>query len=72
MSRSLFCLILLSLLQKDEEKRLQEDKRRVAEERQWQEKERKDREVKEAELREKKAKDRASQMMIKGQKHLNK
>uniref|UniRef100_A0A672RJL1 Drebrin-like b n=1 Tax=Sinocyclocheilus grahami TaxID=75366 RepID=A0A672RJL1_SINGR len=46
--------------EKDEEKRLQEEKRRAAEERQWLEKERKDREVKEAEFREKKAKERAS------------
>uniref|UniRef100_A0A9J8A8V3 Drebrin-like b n=2 Tax=Cyprinus carpio TaxID=7962 RepID=A0A9J8A8V3_CYPCA len=48
--------------EKDEEKRLQEEKRRAAEERQRLEKERKDREVKEAELREKKAKERASQI----------
>ncbi|XP_059359165.1 drebrin-like b isoform X7 [Carassius carassius] len=48
--------------EKDEEKRLQEDKRRAAEERQRLEKERKDREVKEAELREKQAKERASQI----------
>ncbi|XP_026125495.1 drebrin-like b isoform X5 [Carassius auratus] len=48
--------------EKDEEKRLQEEKRRAAEERQRLEKERKDREVKEAELREKQAKERASQI----------
>uniref|UniRef100_A0A673IF40 Drebrin-like protein n=1 Tax=Sinocyclocheilus rhinocerous TaxID=307959 RepID=A0A673IF40_9TELE len=47
---------------KDEEKRLQEEKRRAAEERQWLEKDRKDRDVKEAELREKRAKERASQI----------
>uniref|UniRef100_A0A671TA72 Drebrin-like protein B n=1 Tax=Sinocyclocheilus anshuiensis TaxID=1608454 RepID=A0A671TA72_9TELE len=48
--------------EKDEEKRLQEEKRRAAEERQWLEKERKDRDFKEAELREKRAKERASQI----------
>ncbi|XP_058640977.1 drebrin-like b isoform X4 [Onychostoma macrolepis] len=48
--------------EKDEEKRLQEEKRRMADERQWLEKERKDREVKEADLREKRAKERASQI----------
>ncbi|XP_043103408.1 drebrin-like b isoform X3 [Puntigrus tetrazona] len=48
--------------EKDEEKRLQEEKRRAADERQRLEKERKDREVKEAELRERKAKERASEI----------
>lgn len=54
--------MLLSLSQKDEEKRLQEERRRAADERQRLERERKDREVKEAELRDKKAKERASQI----------
>ncbi|XP_048066937.1 drebrin-like b isoform X3 [Megalobrama amblycephala] len=48
--------------EKDEEKRLQEERRRAADERQKLERERKDREVKEAELRDKKAKERASQI----------
>ncbi|KAK9970145.1 hypothetical protein ABG768_026110 [Culter alburnus] len=48
--------------EKDEEKRLQEERRRAADERQRLERERKDREVKEAELRDKKAKERASQI----------
>ncbi|XP_067269090.1 drebrin-like b isoform X7 [Pseudorasbora parva] len=48
--------------EKDEEKRLQEERRRAADERQRLEKERKDREVKEAELRDKKVKERASQI----------
>ncbi|XP_005167394.1 drebrin-like b isoform X1 [Danio rerio] len=48
--------------EKDEEKRLQEEKRRAVDERQQLEKERKDREMKEAELRDKKTKERASQI----------
>ncbi|XP_056102878.1 drebrin-like b isoform X1 [Rhinichthys klamathensis goyatoka] len=48
--------------EKDEEKRLQEERRRASDERQRLEKERKDREVKEAELRDKKAKERASEI----------
>ncbi|XP_051758257.1 drebrin-like b isoform X5 [Ctenopharyngodon idella] len=48
--------------EKDEEKRIQEERRRAADERQRLERERKDREVKEAELRDKKAKERASQI----------
>ncbi|XP_055023939.1 drebrin-like b isoform X9 [Misgurnus anguillicaudatus] len=48
--------------EKDEEKRIQEEKRRAEEDRQKLEKERKDREMKEAELRDKKAKERASQI----------
>lgn len=48
--------------EKDEEKRLQEEKRRAVDERQRLEKERKDREMKEAELRDKKTKERASQI----------
>ncbi|XDV48392.1 hypothetical protein PO909_017807 [Leuciscus waleckii] len=48
--------------EKDEEKRIQEERRRASEERQRLERERKDREVKEAELRDKKAKERASEI----------
>ncbi|TRY81611.1 hypothetical protein DNTS_031007 [Danionella cerebrum] len=48
--------------EKDEEKRLQEEKRRAVVERQQLEKERKDREMKEAEVRDKRAKERASQI----------
>ncbi|XP_059379853.1 drebrin-like protein B isoform X2 [Carassius carassius] len=48
--------------EKDEEKRLQEEKRRAAEERQRLEKETKARDVKEADLREKRSKERASQI----------
>ncbi|XP_056320574.1 drebrin-like b isoform X2 [Danio aesculapii] len=48
--------------EKDEEKRLQEEKRRAVDERQRLEKERKDREMKEAELRDKQTKERASQI----------
>ncbi|XP_077079817.1 drebrin-like b isoform X4 [Siphateles boraxobius] len=48
--------------EKDEEKRIQEERRRASDERQRLEKERKDREVKEAELRDKKAKERASEI----------
>uniref|UniRef100_A0A8C1UC56 Drebrin-like b n=1 Tax=Cyprinus carpio TaxID=7962 RepID=A0A8C1UC56_CYPCA len=47
--------------EKDEEKRLQEEKRRAAEERQRLDKERKDRDVKEADLREKRAKERVEE-----------
>ncbi|KAK7135268.1 hypothetical protein R3I94_014049 [Phoxinus phoxinus] len=48
--------------EKDEEKRLQEERSRASDERQRLEKERKAREVKEAELRDKKAKARASEI----------
>ncbi|KAK7146573.1 hypothetical protein R3I93_014122 [Phoxinus phoxinus] len=48
--------------EKDEEKRLQEERSRASDERQRLEKERKAREVKEAELRDKKAKVRASEI----------
>ncbi|XP_051524664.1 drebrin-like protein B isoform X6 [Myxocyprinus asiaticus] len=48
--------------EKDEEKRLQEEKRKAEEERLKLEKERKDREVKEAELRDRRGKERASQI----------
>ncbi|XP_051510186.1 drebrin-like b isoform X2 [Myxocyprinus asiaticus] len=48
--------------EKDEEKRLKEEKRKAEEERQKLEKERKDREVKEAELRDRRAKEKASQI----------
>nr|AAH95818.1 Zgc:112450 [Danio rerio] len=51
-----------ALAEKDEEKRLQEEKRRAVDERQRLEKEMKDREMKEAELRDKKTKERASQI----------